>query len=147
MKLPANEIERSRRSSVPLSVAMIDIDSFKVINDTHGHSAGDYILLAFTKKITELLRGIDTVGRLGGEEFAVLLPETDIGGAEITACRICRAVEEMKTAYGKKELTFTVSIGIAEFLEGRDTIDSLIKRADAALYRAKGAGKNQVCRG
>ncbi|HKZ46127.1 MAG TPA: diguanylate cyclase [Thermodesulfobacteriota bacterium] len=133
------ELERSiegvKRSGSPLSILMMDIDYFKKYNDTHGHPAGDSLLAAIAKVLTEEVRGADLVARYGGEEFFVLLPDTDLNGA-------CNAAERIRKAVSMS-LGVTVSIGAAAYRK-EEKMDELIYRADAALYRAKEGGRNRV---
>lgn len=140
------EIDRNRRHNSNLSLLMLDIDFFKAINDTYGHAAGDTMLKAFSNGVKVMLRGIDTVARLGGEEFACLLPDTDINGAEQVADRIRRGIEDMTVVYNRNELRVTVSIGIATLDREHDDIVRLLDKADKALYGAKNSGRNRVCR-
>ncbi len=137
------EISRARRSGKPLSALMIDADHFKRINDDHGHAAGDEVLRALARTLVEVTRETDVVGRLGGEEFAVLLPEAAIEGACIAAERLRRAVAATLIDVAGTRLTLTVSVGVAEWGDGEST-DGLLKRADAAMYLAKGGGRDRV---
>lgn len=137
------EVERSKRYKRPLSLLMIDIDHFKVYNDTFGHPAGDEILQGLSNTLKQFSRRVDTVARYGGEEFVIILPETVKDGALIMADRLRKYVEEMKVKEGKG-ITISIGIGffdgsIAEFKK-----EYLIKMADEALYRAKTKGRNRV---
>jgi diguanylate cyclase (GGDEF)-like protein len=137
------EMERSRRYSRPLSILMIDIDHFKVYNDTFGHTAGDKVLVALAAAFKELSRKADTVARYGGEEFVVVLPETKKEGAVVLAHRIRSRAEGLKLEYNKG---VTVSIGVG-FFDGADkdfTAEEFIAAADEALYKAKANGRNRV---
>lgn len=125
----------AHRSGRPFSILMMDIDHFKKYNDTHGHPAGDRLLAASAKVLTEEVRGADLVARYGGEEFIVLLPDTDLDGALNTAEKIRKAVSE--------SLGVTVSLGAATYRKEEKT-EELINRADKALYRAKEGGRNRV---
>ncbi len=145
LELTKNEIERSKRTRSPLTLLMIDIDHFKEINDTYGHPAGDRLLVEFTKKVKSLLRGMDTAARVGGEEFAFLMPETNTYSGEQAANRIRQSVEKMEVLYEKKKISFTVSIGISSISADNDTIEKIIYNADKALYEAKRSGRNRVC--
>jgi len=138
------EFVRGRRYRTPLSLLVFDLDFFKQINDGYGHAAGDEALRAFAKAAGECLRGMDVLGRLGGEEFGILLPNTVLDQAEIVAERIRAAVTEIaiETEYGT--VRFTTSVGVAQSVEGDDSVDTLLARADAALYAAKAAGRNRV---
>ena len=133
------EMERTRRNGRSMALLMMDLDHFKAVNDTHGHQAGDRVLLNFVIKVNALLRPADQLGRFGGEEFVLLLPETLIEDALQVAERI-RAV----CAEPSADAACTVSIGVASTLNDRDSVDALLARADAAMYRAKDNGRNRV---
>lgn len=142
------ELERARRYGHPLSLLVADLDHFKRINDQHGHACGDRALQIFADVCRLNLRSLDAVGRMGGEEFAILLPETDADGALLAAERI-RAETELFSAEEKDVPAFTVSIGAATLVERpaegeTGAADRLFARADQALYRAKGRGRNRV---
>jgi diguanylate cyclase (GGDEF)-like protein len=137
------EIERLERFGGALTLVLADIDDFKRINDRFGHHVGDEALRRFAQLLTAELREIDVAGRLGGEEFAVLLPETDLEGGLVAAERIRRAVAESELVLSEAvHVRFTASLGIASHTG--EPADVLLQRADAALYRAKAEGKNQV---
>lgn len=141
----SEELKRSKRYKFNFAFLMIDIDGFKNCNDTYGHLVGDVVLRDIARLIKENLREIDIVSRYGGEEFAVLLPETGAPGARLAAERLRKRVEEnLFIAYDEK-LRLTISIGIA--LYPKDSVEegTLIERADTALYEAKRSGKNVVC--
>ena len=140
------ELSRTQRYANPLSILMLDIDHFKNINDTFGHQAGDLVLKSLAMTFQEVLRNVDIIGRLGGEEFAAVLPETDIVKATEVAERLREiiAAGEVILPEGIK-VRFTVSIGIAALLDKNSNIDMLLNEADKALYRAKQAGRNRVC--
>ena len=138
------ELARSRRYGRPASLLMLDIDHFKSINDTHGHAVGDEALRTFTTACRSLLRENDLLGRTGGEEFAILLPETDIAGARMVAERIRRRTAELTLPAGTETVRFTVSIGVACCAAGTRGVDAMLSSADEALYRAKAAGRNRV---
>lgn len=138
------ELQRSRRYGRPLSVFMLDLDHFKAVNDTHGHEAGDRVLVAVTGLINERLRDVDVLGRMGGEEFAVLFPETAAGQAASVADRIREVVEQAKVPVDGGHVSVTVSIGVAELRDADRTMDALMRRADKTLYKAKELGRNRV---
>ena len=139
------ELERSARNHHSVSVIMLDIDHFKNINDSHGHRTGDMVLQEIARKIIETIRTIDTPCRYGGEEFAILLPETDLTASEIIGCRLRQVMEEMRIDTGEGTILITASVGIASLSEGYYTkADVLVEMADRALYEAKKAGRNQV---
>jgi diguanylate cyclase (GGDEF)-like protein len=139
------ELVRTRRYDAPLSLLMLDIDHFKNVNDVHGHRAGDRVLRELARVCLEVLRAVDVVGRVGGEEFAILLPETDVVGAVDVAERLREAVA--RNAIVRDEgvpLRITVSIGVAP-LAGQANLDTLLNQADTALYDAKHRGRDRVC--
>ena len=143
------EIERSRRFGTQIGLAMLDIDDFKRINDTFGHQQGDMVLLEVGRVLRSLSRDIDEPARYGGEEMAVVLPQTDLHGAELLAERMRSAIEELRINRldGDGVLHVTASFGVASLPTCASDKDGLIAEADAALYRAKRAGKNRVVRG
>lgn len=143
LSLAEEEICRSRRHNRPLTVLMLDIDHFKAINDNYGHAGGDEALKRVVETIRTLLRVNDVLGRFGGEEFAVLMPETGIAGAMTLAERIRVAIAALKVTWEDKSFQFTVSIGAARYKEG-DGIDVSLNAADLALYRAKTTGRNRT---
>ncbi|MFL6715558.1 MAG: diguanylate cyclase [Burkholderiaceae bacterium] len=138
------ELERWRRFPRPLSVVAIDADFFKQINDTWGHPAGDEVLRNLAQTLSATVREIDVVARLGGEEFAALLPSTDLEGAVRLAERFRSAVESQRVMVGSQEIRYTVSVGVASMDSQVSGMDQLLKLADSALYAAKKAGRNQV---
>jgi diguanylate cyclase (GGDEF)-like protein len=142
--LGQTEWDRARRYRRPLSLLMIDIDHFKSVNDLHGHDVGDRILIEVAQICRDLVRGADIVARLGGEEFAALLPETRLDDAGILAERLRRAVSEMSLEHGAGVLRVGISIGVSEASPTTD-IPALLKQADQALYEAKRAGRDRVC--
>ncbi|MCK5829689.1 MAG: GGDEF domain-containing protein [Methylococcales bacterium] len=137
------EIQLAHRRSNHLSVIFLDIDHFKDINDIHGHEGGDIALASAATCIKDALRGSDVIFRYGGEEFVILLSDTNLDGAQIIAERICKRIEQHTIAYGVEILKLTASLGISS-LRGNDTYDSLVKRADDAMYLAKENGRNQI---
>jgi len=138
------ELERASRYGNNLSFLMYDIDFFKRINDTYGHSIGDIVLQKAAALAKANLRTTDTIERYGGEEFTILLPNTHLEGAKIVAERIRNSFENSEIeAYPGKSVVFTASFGLAEYQDG-DTMDSLLARADRALYYAKETGRNKV---
>jgi diguanylate cyclase (GGDEF)-like protein/PAS domain S-box-containing protein len=140
------ELLRASRYEIPLSILMLDIDHFKQINDTYGHQAGDLVLKSLAKTIQVVLRNVDIIGRLGGEEFASVFPETGIEKATEVAERLREVISatEVTLPEGIK-IHFTVSIGVAALLDKNSNIDMLLNEADKALYRAKQAGRNRTC--
>lgn len=132
-----------RRHQQPLSILMLDIDFFKKINDTYGHLAGDYALKKIADICIKHVRDVDTVARVGGEEFAILLPATAVNGAMYIAERIRKAVEVYKFKYENSEFTLTVSLGVTEITDETWSITELLKAADEMLYKAKETGRNR----
>jgi diguanylate cyclase (GGDEF)-like protein len=139
----AAEIERAKRYDSPFSVILFDVDDFKLVNDRCGHLAGDQVLKSVTKTMKENLRSIDRLGRYGGEEFLVILPETDIDKARLVAERLRVAVAGAVIDDGDDRIHVTVSAGLASYAPGLLEND-LIKKADDNLYRAKTEGKNRT---
>lgn len=140
------ELARVHRYGNQLSIFMLDIDYFKSINDNHGHAVGDLVLRKLGSIFLDVLREIDIPGRLGGEEFAVLLPETNQEKALEVAERLRLVIADTRIPLdGEKTLHFTVSIGIAHLKDSKVTISTLLNLADKALYQAKQTGRNKVC--
>ena len=140
------EVARSARTGTPLALAMLDLDHFKNVNDTFGHSVGDEMLRHFARLVDDESRSYDIVGRLGGEEFLLIAPETDLEEAAIVAERIRTRVAAEPLRMNGEPIPMTVSIGVTELTDGED-IDALLLRADAAMYAAKDAGRDQVVAG
>ncbi len=140
----ADEIRRSQRYRMPLSLIMLDIDRFKEVNDTFGHDAGDAMLRRIAKILKANIRQVDLTARLGGEEFGILLPNTKNADAVFLAERLRRTIEEEGSLEENQKLSVTVSIGVASSSEDTPDLDALLKQADAAMYEAKRRGKNQV---
>lgn len=144
-ELGALEVQRAHRHPAPLSVLALDLDHFKRINDQHGHAAGDRVLKSLATTCRRMLRSIDLTGRLGGEEFAVLLPHTPLETALRVAERLRLAIAEGRMSLDSgQEVSVTVSIGVATWSPGDADLQALLNRADVALYAAKHAGRNQV---
>jgi diguanylate cyclase (GGDEF)-like protein/PAS domain S-box-containing protein len=138
------EMTRSRRFGKSLCVAMIDIDDFKKVNDTHGHGVGDVALRHVARTINGLRRAVDVVGRLGGEEFCILFPEAGLEAGIAAAERARKGLAEAVLEHEGLSLRLTVSIGLAEYAAD-ESLDGLLRRSDEALYEAKRTGKNRVC--
>lgn len=139
------DVGRAVRTREPLAVMVVDIDHFKRVNDQYGHLAGDQVLCSVVEVLRERVRAQDLVGRYGGEEFMVLLPDTTQAGAMQLAQQLCRAVEASRCRVDGTEIAVTVSIGVfGGRLEPSDSWDMLIAAADRALYRAKDKGRNRV---
>ncbi len=139
-------VEQAASRGKPLSALVIDIDYFKAINDTHGHDAGDDVLRDFALRIKRSIRGIDLACRYGGEEFVIIMPETDMAVAAMVAERLRRriAAEPFAINAGARTIPVTISIGIAGLRGRDDSAAAMLKRADQALYRAKRDGRNRV---
>lgn len=138
------EAQRSHRYGHPLSIMMLDLDHFKKLNDTYGHGAGDKALQRFTTICCNALRTVDIFGRWGGEEFVVLLPETDADSATVIAERLRKLTSQSILVYNDQRVQFTVSIGIAQYRPDELTVEGPLSRADSAVYDAKKAGRNQI---
>ncbi len=151
----AQEIQRARRERRPISVMLVDADHFKRVNDEHGHAAGDAVLKVLASRMRDALRVTDDItSRVGGEEFAVILPGTPIEGALVAGERVREAVAHELFDIGSAELTITISVGLSSFepidgfMDSDLTARRLTEQADASLYRAKEAGRNTVkCHG
>ncbi len=143
LELSQKEMNRCKRYKHPLSIIMMDIDHFKKINDTFGHSAGDQVLCEFSDVCLKELREGDIMGRVGGEEFAAVIVESKIETAVVVAERIRKAVSDYTVIFDKKDIQVTVSIGMTELL-ATDDMNSILERVDKALYQAKENGRNQV---
>lgn len=140
------EMQRAYRFEQDLTVAMLDADHFKRVNDTHGHAVGDQVLVGIAKAARARLRDIDVLGRLGGEEFALCLAQTPMEGGRVVAERIRQDIQKLKFTSGNEEFGVSVSIGLAQWTRGESASDAL-DRADKALYEAKEAGRNRVVAG
>jgi len=141
-----NETGRVQRYGYPLSVALLDLDLFKEINDTYGHAVGDEVLITYTQQVLSTFRNYDLVARYGGEEFAVILPHTDIYGAERALNKVLSKTAQTKLASSHENTTIKLpsfSAGIAVYKEG-ESIEAVINRADKAMYSAKKLGRNRV---
>jgi diguanylate cyclase (GGDEF)-like protein len=121
-----------------------DIDHFKTINDTYGHLAGDSVLRRIADTLRHTVRECDHVGRYGGEEFLIILPSSDAGGAMQMAQRICRQISQVSFYNDGNEISMTISVGVAQCSDGEDSVAAILGRADTALYQAKANGRNQV---
>ncbi|MEM9538873.1 MAG: diguanylate cyclase [Cyanobacteria bacterium P01_E01_bin.42] len=142
--LGEREFLRVCRYDRPLSILMLDLDRFKNINDTYGHSLGDEVLKKMAEVTSSVLRAMDYFGRFGGEEFVILLPETNLEEGRDVAERIGREIAEMQLTHLEKIIKITVSIGVATYQVGDTTIDDILRRADDALYQAKRLGRDRV---
>ena len=140
------EFSRSRRYQMPLSLLMLDADKFKDINDTFGHEAGERVLRQVATLFTQCLREVDIAGRLGGDEFGIILPNTALDEALPLAERLRQTIARQSIEVRGKYIRFTMSIGVAELTAEMDSIDDLFRRADTALYQDKRSGRNHVIR-
>ncbi|OYU07740.1 MAG: GGDEF domain-containing protein [Pseudomonas sp. PGPPP1] len=141
----STELERARREHACLGVAMVDIDHFKQINDVHGHLAGDEVISHCARHLSQRLRASDSIGRYGGEEFLLLLPDTRPEGVAAVLDELRTSLAEAPAQYGESSIALRISIGVCCEVPGEgDTSASLLARADAALYEAKGMGRDRV---
>ena len=138
------ELRRALRNGTPLAIAVVDIDHFKDINDAHGHASGDAAVIAFARALAAGVRDVDTVGRLGGDEFGVLLPEADLDRGVAALERVRLHLSVRPVPLGDASVTVAFSAGVAVAVGEHDTVDTLLARADAALYVAKEQGRNRV---
>jgi two-component system cell cycle response regulator len=139
-------VEQAAARGKPIAILVLDIDFFKAVNDNYGHDAGDDVLREFAIRLRKSIRGIDLACRLGGEEFVIVMPETDMAVATAVAERLRRriAAEPFPIDGGRLNIEVTISIGIAALETGEDNAAAMLKRADQALYRAKRDGRNRV---
>ncbi|MGE0714602.1 MAG: diguanylate cyclase [Alphaproteobacteria bacterium] len=140
----AREVERARRHGRPLSCLAIDVDHFKKVNDRYGHAAGDRVLQACVTLCRARLRAVDLLGRMGGEEFAVALPETPPAAALVVAERLRAAIQDTPVDNPGEPIRVTASIGVATLAPGETSFDQVLARADKALYAAKNGGRNRT---
>ncbi|MDF2178999.1 diguanylate cyclase [Aliiglaciecola sp. CAU 1673] len=140
----AMEYKRCLRSQGKSSLVILDIDHFKKINDTYGHPTGDQVIRTLAKVVKDLIRETDLAGRYGGEEFTLLLPDTDIKAAELVAERIRKAVEETIAEHEGEQIRFTISVGVCEFNASFKDHRAWLEQADKGLYKAKEGGRNRV---
>ena len=138
------ELRRARRTQMPVTLIMFDLDHFKEVNDRYGHLCGDAVLAAVGKRMKEVLRGSDLKCRYGGEEFLVLLPETPLHGARRVADTLRREIADRPIPWAGEGLTVTASFGLAQAMPGEVNVEELVAAADAAMYRAKADGRNCV---
>jgi diguanylate cyclase (GGDEF)-like protein len=137
------EVIRSNRYKSPFSISILDIDHFKKVNDNHGHAAGDEVLRNVAARLREQIRHPDTIGRYGGEEFLIVLPNSEIKAAADQASRLCERIRAVRVESNGKVLSVTISIGIAQFKIGEENWEQLLHRADTAMYQAKNNGRDQ----
>ena len=144
METAAKQVARWKRHGGALSLAVIDLDDFKQINDRYGHAAGDRVLSTVATKLTEMVRESDTLSRYGGEEFVLLLPETALDAAYLLLEKVRNHIERCPFRHKDTPVQVSISCGIAEFHDG-DSLDTVFERADKAMYLAKQSGRNRVC--
>ena len=141
-KLASTEFSRSRRYRRTLSAMVVDLDFFKQVNDTCGHESGDLVLQRFADVLRFVCRESDIVGRLGGEEFAILVPETSLAAAEILAGRIAGSCRDLVVSTPAGPVTCSCSIGVSEVMQEDGDVETVLRRADVALYDAKRNGRD-----
>jgi diguanylate cyclase (GGDEF)-like protein len=141
------EFVRAKRYDHPFSLLMIDIDLFKNINDTYGHAVGDEVLQTLSAMLMEYSREGDILGRYGGEEFIILLPETSVKDIRTRALKIINSTQHLVMHTPKTNFSFTISVGLTQLQHSDEGLSSILKRADDALYRAKELGRNQLQEG
>jgi diguanylate cyclase (GGDEF)-like protein len=137
------EVIRSNRYGTPLSISILDIDHFKMVNDTYGHTTGDETLRSVVARLREHIRQPDTIGRYGGEEFLIVLPSSEAKAAAEQASRLCKDIRNTKIEANDHVLSVTVSVGIAQFRIGQENWEGFLHRADEALYKAKDGGRDR----
>jgi len=137
------EVIRSNRYGTPLSISLLDLDHFKDINDTYGHTTGDEALRSVASRLRDQIRNPDTIGRYGGEEFLIVLPSSELKAAGEQAERLCQTVRAMQIDANDHTFNVTVSIGVAQYRIGDENWESILHRADEALYKAKKMGRDR----
>jgi len=144
VEIAVAELNRAHRFKHPLGLILFDLDRYKGVNDTYGHASGDEVLREVARICRAAIREQDVIGRYGGDEFVIVLPECDLEAAVIVADRVRKALESSPIRVGEQELVITLSAGVAVDLVGSLTLDDLLRQADQALYAAKSAGRNCV---
>jgi len=137
------EVIRSNRYNSPLSISLLDLDHFKSINDTYGHTTGDEALRSVSARLREQIRHPDTIGRYGGEEFLIVLPSSEIKAAGEQADRLCQTVRTLQIDSNNHSFKVTISLGVAQYRIGEENWEQFLHRADEALYKAKDLGRDQ----
>lgn len=143
-ELGHREIERAHRFERPLVAIMMDVDHFKRVNDDYGHATGDQVLQAIAARLNNNIRKVDILGRYGGDEFSVLLPEIDLFGATNVAGRLRQSISDLPITVGADQITVTISLGVAKLSAEINDLNNLLQRADNAMYAAKQAGRNRI---
>jgi len=136
------EVIRSNRYGTPLSISIVDIDHFKSVNDTFGHTTGDEVLRTIAARLREQIRHPDTIGRYGGEEFLIVLPNSELKAALEQASRLCQHVRSMKIEFEKQSFSVTISVGVAQLKITHENWEQFLHRADTAMYKAKKDGRD-----
>jgi len=144
VELASHEFDLTKRRSTPLSIAVMDVDSFKQINDRHGHAVGDEVLKSLCKAAKTFLRKTDIFARIGGEEFAILLPDTNLDAAAALAEHLRKSIAESRFMLSSGEISYAVSIGVTVMKSTDISIDDCLMKADGAMYKAKQNGRNRV---
>jgi diguanylate cyclase (GGDEF)-like protein len=144
LSLAYQELQRSRRYERAFGILILDLDNFKEINEKYGHALGDQVLQAIAKNINQCLRSNDLLGRFGGEEFVILLPETDLEKSQKVGQRICNYIANLGIPLREDIIQVTVSIGVSSYHEADSSFEDILKRAEQALSEAKAKGRNQV---
>jgi diguanylate cyclase (GGDEF)-like protein len=137
------EVIRSNRYHTPLAISILDIDHFKKVNDTYGHVAGDQVLRSVAARLRAHIRHPDTIGRYGGEEFLIVLPNSELQAAAEQASRLCQQIRDLHIDVNDQVISVTISVGVAQLQIESETWEQLLHRADEALYRAKELGRNR----
>ena len=137
------EVIFSDRYGTPVSISLLDIDHFKKINDTYGHTVGDEVLRTLASELRDHIRYPDTIGRYGGEEFLIVLSHSTLHAAAEQAGRLCKHVQSLSIKSGEHKIAVTISIGVAQYKIHKEDWEAFLSRADAALYQAKNSGRNQ----
>jgi diguanylate cyclase (GGDEF)-like protein len=137
------EVIRSNRYSMPLSISLLDLDHFKKINDTYGHTTGDEALRSVAARLREQIRHPDTIGRYGGEEFLIVLPNSEIKAAGEQAERLCQTIRALQVETKEDSFKVTISIGVAQYHIGQEDWEGFLHRADEAMYKAKSEGRDR----
>lgn len=137
------EVIRSNRYGTPLAISILDLDHFKKVNDTYGHTAGDEVLRSVAARLRTHIRHPDTIGRYGGEEFLIVLPNSEMQAAAEQASRLCQQVRKLRIDVNEHVLSVTISVGIAQFRIGQENWEEFLRRADEAMYQAKNAGRDR----
>lgn len=137
------EVIRSNRYGTPLSISLIDLDHFKKFNDTYGHTTGDEVLRVVAARLREQIRNPDTIGRYGGEEFLIVLPNSEINAAADQAARLCQRIRNLQVEANDHILSVTISVGVAQYHIAQENWEQFLHRADEALYKAKEDGRDR----